>query len=121
VVAAERQKIQVKRANQDAQASELANSVYGDPRPDDAYAMLFSGHVLGDKPLIVLTHSIYDPKDPLDVAGFFAWNAAHEQTAALSTRGVNKIVPGTHHNIEVDRPQAIVDAVSTVLNEIARR
>jgi pimeloyl-ACP methyl ester carboxylesterase len=120
-IAAERQKIQVKRAYQDAQASELANSVYGDPRPDDAYAMLFTGHALGNKPLIVLTHSIHDSKDPRDAADFFAWNATHEQTAALSTRGVNRIVPQTHHNIEVDRPQAIVDAVNEVLTEIASK
>jgi pimeloyl-ACP methyl ester carboxylesterase len=120
-IAAERQKIQVKKAYQDTQASELANSVYGDPRPNDAYAMLFSGHALGDKPLIVLTHGIYDSKDPVDTADFFAWNAVHDQTAALSTRGVNRIVPETHHNIEVDRPQAIVDAVNEVLNEIASK
>ena len=120
-IAAERQKIQVKRAYQDAQASELANSVYGDPRPEDAYAMLFAGHALGSKPLIVLTHSIHESKDPKDAADFFTWNALHDQTAALSTRGVNRIVPETHHNIEVDRPQAIVDAVNEVLNEIASK
>lgn len=117
-IATERQKIQVKRAYQDTQASELANSVYGTQRSDGAYAMLFSRHALGDKPLIVLTHSIHESKDPKDAADYFAWNAAHEQTAALSTRGVNRIVPETHHNIEVDRPQAIVDAVNEVLNEI---
>jgi hypothetical protein len=117
-IAAERRKLQVKRAYQDAQASELANSVYGDSRCDDAYAMLFSRHALGRKPLIVLTHSIYDSKDPLGAADLFAWSALHEQTAALSTRGVNRMVPETQHNIEVDRPQAIVDAVIEVLNEI---
>jgi pimeloyl-ACP methyl ester carboxylesterase len=119
VIAAERKKIQVKRAYQDAQASEIANSVIGDPRSDDAYAMLFSGHALGDKPLIVLTAGSYDPKNPLAVASFFGRNLVHEQTAALSTRGVNRIVPETNHNIEVDRPQAIVDAVSEVLKDIA--
>jgi pimeloyl-ACP methyl ester carboxylesterase len=120
-IATERQKIQVKRAYQDAQASELANSVYGDTRSDDAYAALFSGHALGNKPLIVLTHSIYNSKDPLAPADFFAWNALHDQTARLSTRGVNRIVPQTHHNIEVDRPQAIIDAVDEVLREIVAK
>jgi pimeloyl-ACP methyl ester carboxylesterase len=120
-IAAERQKIQVKKAYQDTQASELANSVYGDARSDGAYAALFSGHALGNKPLIVLTHSIYDPKDRMSAANFFAWNAVHEQTAALSTQGVNRIVPETHHNIEVDRPQAIVDAVNEVLGNVAEK
>ena len=115
VIAAERARIQVGRAYQDAQASELANSVYGDHRGDDAYALLFRRGVLGDKPLIVLTHSIYDHKDPLDAAGFAAWNELHNQTARLSRRGVNRIVPNTHHNIEVDDPQSIVDAVFEVI------
>jgi len=44
----------------------------------------------------------------------------HTQTAALSTRGTNRIVPGTHHNIEIDRPQAIIDAVGEVLREVAK-
>jgi hypothetical protein len=46
---------------------------------------------------------------------------AHTQTAALSTRGVNRVVPETHHNIEVDRPQAIVDAVGEVLRDLDKR
>jgi len=117
-IAAERQKIQVKRAYQDAQASEIANSVYDDLRSDDAYAKLFSGPALGDKPLIVLTHSIYDPNDPVSAASFFVWNSTHEQTAALSTRGFNRIVPDTHHDIEIDHPQAVIDAVTEVLNDI---
>ena len=120
-IAAERQKLQVKRAYQDAQDSEFAYSVNADPRPDETYARLFSGRALGNKPLIVLTHSIYDPKDPINAAGWFAGNAAHVQTAALSTRGVNRIVPGTHHNIEVDRPQAIIDAVNEVLRDVRKK
>jgi hypothetical protein len=71
--------------------------------------------VFGDKPLIVLTHSIVDPNDPLDAASLFAGDMAHRQTAALSTRGVNRIVPGTHHNIEIDRPQAVIEAIDEVL------
>ena len=118
VIAAERQRIQVKRAYQDAQASEAANSILADPGSDDTYAALFSGHALGDKPLIVLTHSIYDPKDPEDAANALAVNLMHEQTAALSTRGINRIVPETHHNIEVDHPQAIIDAVGEVLQQV---
>jgi pimeloyl-ACP methyl ester carboxylesterase len=121
VIAAERQKIQVRRAYQDAQASEFANSVNADSRPDETYATLFSGRALGSKPLIVLTHSIYDPKDKLDEAGLFAGNVAHDQTAALSSRGVNRMVPATHHNIEVDKPQAIIDAITEVLRETGKK
>ena len=121
IIAAERQKIQVKRLYQDTQAAELAHSAAGDPRSDDIYARLFSGHALEDKPLIVLTHSIPDSNEPVDTADLFGWNYAHERTAALSTRGVNRMVPETHHNIEVDRPQAIVDAVNEVLKDVANK
>ncbi len=118
VIAAERQKIQVKRAYQEAQASEIANSVIAEPRTDEAYAMLFSGHALGDKPLIVLTAGGDDPKRPLDVASVFGRNLIHAQTAALSTRGINRIVPGSHHNIEIDQPHAVIDAVLKVVAEV---
>jgi pimeloyl-ACP methyl ester carboxylesterase len=117
LIAAERQKLQVKSAYQSAQASEFAYSVNADSRPDEVYAALFSGRALGDKPLIVLTHSIFDPDDPLEAASLFAGNLAHQQTAALSTRGVNRVVPGTHHNIEIDRPQAVIEAIDEVLRD----
>lgn len=121
LIAAERQKIQVKRVYQDTQASEFESSVNADSRADDTYAALFSGHALGGKPLIVLSHSIYDPKDPLDAAGLYLGHVAHDQTAALSTRGINRTVPQTHHDIEIDRPQAVIDAVSEVLRDIERK
>ena len=68
--------------------------------------------------MIVLVHGIYDPEDPLDVAGFKQWRALHVETAALSRRGRARIVPNTHHNIEIDDPQAIVKAVGEVLDEL---
>jgi pimeloyl-ACP methyl ester carboxylesterase len=86
IIAAERARLQVTRAYQDAQAAELAGSVYADTRGNGDYAMLFRPGAFGSKPLIVLTHSIYDRKDPLDAADFAAWNEVHVQTAALSRR-----------------------------------
>jgi pimeloyl-ACP methyl ester carboxylesterase len=121
VIAGDRARLQVERAYQETQASELSNSVYADARGDHAYAMLFHPGAFGDKPLIVLTHSIYDRTDPIDAAGFAAWNEVHEQTARLSRNGRNRLVPNTHHNIEVDDPQAIVDAVSQVMSEMRAR
>ena len=117
-IAAERARLQVSPAYQEAQASELANSVYAGEADNAAYAMLFHPGAFGTKPLIVLTHGIYDPKDPFDAAGFKSWNELHEQTAHLSTRGHNRIVPDSHHNIEVDKPQAIVAAVTEVISEM---
>jgi pimeloyl-ACP methyl ester carboxylesterase len=117
-IAVERRKIQVTAAYQQAQASEIANSVYGDPQPDSVYAGLFRPGAFGNKPVVVLTHGIYDPADPLDVVSFKGGIALHEESAALSTRGRHRVVPDTHHNIEIDAPQAIIEAVREVLREL---
>lgn len=116
-IAAERARLQVSRAYQETQASELANSVYLDPGGDRAYSMLFRPGAFGKKPLIVLTHSIYDRKDLIETARYVAWFEAHEQTARLSRNGHNKLVPNTHHNIEVDDPRAVIEAVYQVIRD----
>ena len=117
-IAAERARIQVGAAYQEAQASEIAYSVYGDLRGDAAYKALFKRGMLGSRPLIVLTHSIYDPEDPIDVASTEGWIRLHEEDARLSSRGRRRTVPNTHHNIEIEAPQAIVDAIGEVLNDL---
>jgi hypothetical protein len=121
IIAAERQKIQVKRGYQEAQASEIANSVIGDPRSDDAYALLFSGQPLGDKPLMVLSAGNDVPSNRLEVASQFGVNLVHKQTAELSKRGIDRIVDGSHHNIEIEQPQAILDAIAEVLREVSAK
>jgi pimeloyl-ACP methyl ester carboxylesterase len=35
----------------------------------------------------------------------------HNEIAAMSTRGINIIVPNTGHYIQFDNPQVVVDAV----------
>ena len=119
VIAAERQKLQVTAAYQEAQASEIANSVYGDLRADAAYAALFKPGMLGRKPMIVLTHGIVPPDDPIEAASMAGWTQLHRETARLSRRGRQRTVPDTHHNIEIDDPQAVIDAVDEVLAELA--
>lgn len=42
------------------------------------------------------------------------------EVAALSRRGACKIVAGAGHDIGVDRPQAVIEAISEVLREQAR-
>lgn len=116
-IAAERQRIQVTSTYQETQASEFSNGIYGNARADAAYALLFSGRALGDKPLIVLTRSAPKSSDPIASASFFAWNAAHDETARLSTRGVNRIIPDSHHYIHIDHPTAVVEAIDEVLRQ----
>jgi pimeloyl-ACP methyl ester carboxylesterase len=119
-IAAERQVLQVRSAYQAAQVSELANSVYQVPANatlDATYAKAFSApDVFGDMPLVVLSRSIVSPDEAYGEMGNFKNQRLHEQTAALSTHGVHRVVPETNHNIEVEKPEAIIDAIEDVLD-----
>ena len=44
-----------------------------------------------------------------------ALERAHDELAALSTRGVNARVPGANHNIQGTKPQVVIDAVEAVV------
>ena len=79
----------------------------------------------GDKPLVVLSRGVeegapgvppaYRPKVEA------AWRAGHDRIAALSTRGINTIVPGARHYIQIDRPEAVVTAVRRVVDAARSR
>jgi pimeloyl-ACP methyl ester carboxylesterase len=118
VIAAERVKLQRTGQYQRTQASELAYSVYGDPRADRAYQALFKPGMLGARPLIVLTSPEDGGADPVDAADAAAGNRLHDETALLSTAGCRQVVTGTGHNIQIDRPEAVIDAVTRVLRRV---
>jgi hypothetical protein len=50
---------------------------------------------------------------------YFAWTQMHEQTATLSTRGIHRIIPGTHHNIQIERPDRVLSAILDILSQSA--
>ena len=79
----------------------------------------------GDKPLLILTHSKADPDSHIsssqNAAREQAWNEGHNRLAALSNRGSNKIVPNSTHYIQIDQPQAVIDAVFQAVSEARRR
>lgn len=67
----------------------------------------------GEMPLIILTRgerSTNMPKDQAE-AEWTAWNGLHDDLARLSTRGVNRVVAGANHYIQLDQPDAVVYAV----------
>lgn len=69
----------------------------------------------GDMPIIVLTHSPY-PKSKDETQQernerTLLWESLHLDVAAMSTRGVNLIVPNSGHYIQYDHPQVVIDAV----------
>jgi pimeloyl-ACP methyl ester carboxylesterase len=121
-ILAERRRLQSSVAYQDSQLAEIASCVYApDAKADAEYARLFGApHPLGDMPLVVLTHSIWDMSPPFGELGYAGSMAADRQTAALSTRGSERMVGDSHHNIQVDHPQAVIDAVADVLDAIQK-
>jgi pimeloyl-ACP methyl ester carboxylesterase len=67
-------------------------------------------------PIIVLTHSPY-PKAPDETREernqrTLLWESLHLDVAAMSSRGVNEIVPNAGHYIQYDQPQVVIDAVN---------
>ncbi len=121
VIAAERAVVQRTAEYQRAQASELAYSVYGDHQSDSAYAALFKPKMFGSKPIIVLTHVAEDSSDPADVADAAAGLSLHRETASLSAAHCHEMVEKSGHNVEIDRPEVIVDAVHRVIAQLAKR
>ncbi len=69
----------------------------------------------GDIPLIVLTHAPYprakDETQALRDQRTLSWEGMHNEVAAMSTRGIDIIVPGAGHYVQYDRPQVVIDAV----------
>lgn len=79
---------------------------------------------LGDLPVVVLTRGVSPyaipgkPQSALNKAMEDENAAIQKETAALSTRGKQRVVPGAGHVIHADKPDAVVDAVLEVLREV---
>jgi pimeloyl-ACP methyl ester carboxylesterase len=75
----------------------------------------------GAVPLIVLTAG--EPSAPASLpepdrrAINALWGQMHDELAALSSRGENRTVQGAGHNMHLQQPQAVVDAVNQVVVE----
>lgn len=80
----------------------------------------------GDLPMIVLSRGVSPyavpgkPQSALNKAMENENVALHKETAALSTRGKQRIVPGTGHIVHLDKPEAVVAAIDEMLNEVKR-
>jgi pimeloyl-ACP methyl ester carboxylesterase len=70
----------------------------------------------GDMPIIVLTHSPFPTRTGESQnernRKTLSWEGLHLRVAAMSTRGVNEIVPDAGHYIQYDKPQVVIDAVN---------
>jgi pimeloyl-ACP methyl ester carboxylesterase len=80
----------------------------------------------GDVPLIVLSRGLSQyavpgkPESALSRAMEAENRAIHKDIAALSTRGSHRVVPGSHHVIHAEQPEAVVKAIDDVLNNAQR-
>jgi pimeloyl-ACP methyl ester carboxylesterase len=79
----------------------------------------------GDMPLVVLTGAETQKEPPSSDAVVRArakvWNQMHDEIAALSSRGQNRLVEGSGHYIQYQRPQVVIDTVKEVVTEVRRR
>lgn len=76
----------------------------------------------GDIPLIVLSHDPDKPSSelPPEVAKPTneAWEKMQEDLAHLSTRGTQSIAKGSSHYIQSDRPEVVIEAIRTVVDQV---
>lgn len=76
---------------------------------------------LGDIPLVVLSHDpdVLQPDLPEDLVKPTndAWQQMQEELAHLSTTGKHVIAKNSGHYIQLDRPDLVVDAVRTVVDQ----
>jgi pimeloyl-ACP methyl ester carboxylesterase len=83
-------------------------------------------HCLGAIPLVVLsaenswgTENANTPASIRFNRTFLkTWIAMHEALAHLSSRGIHRVIKGSSHQIQLDKPQAVVDAVDDVLRQL---
>src|SRR6185312_9929623 len=78
---------------------------------------------LGALPLVVLSaEDSFDVDTPAGVRFWQAykkdWYARHEALAHLSSRGIHRLIKGSRHQIQLDKPQAVIDAVDEVLRQL---
>jgi pimeloyl-ACP methyl ester carboxylesterase len=67
---------------------------------------------LGAIPFIVLTRGDRSNNMPADQAAteWKLWKQMHNDLAKLSIAGVNRVVPGANHYIQLDKPNAVIEA-----------
>jgi pimeloyl-ACP methyl ester carboxylesterase len=84
---------------------------------DSPPQLLMARRSYGDLPMVVLTHAQSDSESglPDDEGGDLAVEL-HRELAAPSTRGVQRVVPHSSHDIHFDQPQAVIDAILEVVS-----
>ena len=74
---------------------------------------------LGNLPLVVLSHDADKVRFPGNLTEPVnrAWGEMQEELAHLSSNGSHVVVKGSGHDIQLDRPEAVVDAIRRVVGQ----
>ena len=90
----------------------------------NARALASGSRSYGNMPLTILT-SQKDPlstlpvEQPARTAALSAlWRTGHDELAALSTSGANSLAEGTGHQIQLEKPDAVISAVDQVVDDV---
>jgi len=82
------------------------------------------GRAYGDRPLIVVSAGkpgLWAEEAKDEYASLQAdWSDSHQSLAALSRRGQRRVVDGAGHLVQLEKPQAVIDAVRDVVRAAAR-
>ena len=78
---------------------------------------------LGTMPLVVLSpENTWKVETPAGVqfqrSYSKKWIAMHEALARLSSRGIHHFIKASGHEIQLDQPRAVIDAVNEVLHQL---
>jgi pimeloyl-ACP methyl ester carboxylesterase len=78
---------------------------------------------LGDLPLVVLSHDPEKVRFPGNLTEPVnrAWGEMQEELAHLSSNGSRLVVKGAGHDIQIDQPDAVVDAIRKVVDQAGER
>jgi pimeloyl-ACP methyl ester carboxylesterase len=76
--------------------------------------------LLGDRPLIVLTRGESITSGPMVEQRETERRQQQADLATLSSRGKQVVVPDSGHQIHIDQPGAVTDAIREVLNVISK-
>jgi pimeloyl-ACP methyl ester carboxylesterase len=76
----------------------------------------------GDMPVVVLTagNQFHDYPLAQATAARAAWTSGHDRIANLSTQGRNILIPHSGHDIQGDRPDAVVTYIRQIVTKIRK-
>jgi hypothetical protein len=91
--------------------------------PQSSRELAGSSRSYGDLPLIVLTAPSHADDSSQEASPFWEkferdWRAGQDEMAEMSRCSLHIMVPRTHHMIQVDRPDAVVLAIQTVVDRV---